>query len=464
MRTKVVCAVLFLSFFITVNGQDTVNEKSDDNPALRSIFGGFVRGGLYSWTDSDDNRLHVPSAFSDFGLKFETSGGSVYKAFADVRFRYGTEFGKPVKSLDIREAWVQLNGSKWNVSAGQRVIKWGRCDFTNPTNRLSPLNTLMRSPDREDMDLGNLLVSGRVFPWESVSLEAVFIPYYRPSVLIIDPVPLPAYVQIEQLPLLVTSGNMSTYALKADFHPRLIDFSVSWFDGFDPMPGIALSSFNLELEQTIPLLEVGLSVKPYRNRVLGADFETTAGPFGLRGEAAWSDPELTPDMNEYVPFPEVEWALGADWSSGIWRFTGEYSGKHVLDFLPSAAEPLIGSQTDLAALAPLLYVPGFDPEMYVKQQVGAFNRLYNNQMHEYYHSAGLRIESELLYGKILPSVTALYNFTSRDLLFMPEVRIKPSDGLSLTAGAEIYYGSKGSLYDIVNDFMNGAYVSLRVDF
>ena len=90
--------------------------------------------------------------------------------------------------------------------------------------------------------------------------------------------------------------------------------------------------------------------------------------------------------------------------------------------------------------------------------------MYNNQLHEYYHSAGLRIEAELLYGKLLPSVTTLCNFTSRDLLIMPEVRVKPSDGLTLTVGAEIYSGKKGSLYDIVNDFMNGAYVSLRVDF
>lgn len=464
MKTTVVCAILFLSVFSPVSGQDTLSQAGSDNPASGAVFGVFVRAGLYSWTESDDDRLHVPSAFSDIGVKLETAGGSGFKAFADARFRYGSEFGKPVNSLDIREAWVQMNGSKWNVSAGQRIIKWGRCDFTNPTNRLSPLNTVMRSPDREDMDMGNLLVSGSVFPWESVSLEAVFIPYYRPSILIIDPISLPAYVQIGQLPSLVTGSEMYSYALKADFHPRLIDFSLSWFDGYDPMPGIALTKFSLELEQAIPLLEVGLSVLPYRNWVLGVDFETIAGPFGVRGEAAWSDPYLPSNSNEYVPFPEVEWVLGADWSSGIWRLTGEYSGKHVLDFVPSTVAPGLGTDMNLSDFVPLLSDPGFDPGGYVKQQVGAFNRLYNNQLMKSYHSAGLRIESEMLYGRILPSVTSLYNFTSRDLLLIPEVKINPSDGLTLTAGAEIYSGKKGSLYDIVNDFMNGAYVSLRVDF
>ncbi len=463
MKIKVVFAVLFLSFYCTVNGQNAINAGSSDDLTSRVMFGGFVRGGLYTWTDSDD-KLQVPTAFSDLGIKLETSGGKNFKAFTDLRFRYGSEFGKPVSSLDIREAWVQMNGSKWNVSAGQRIIKWGRGDFTSPVNRLSPVNTLMRSPDREDMDMGNLLVSANVFPWQSVNLEAVYIPYYRPSVLIIDPIPLPAFVTVEQLPPLLTQGNMSTYALKADFHPRFIDFSVSWFDGYNPMPGIALTRFILELEHTIPLVEVGLAVKPYRDQVLGVDFETIAGPFGLRGEVAWSKPLLSPDQKEYTPFAELDWVLGADWSSGIWRFTGEYSGKRVLDFFPSTAEPILGTQMDMATLAPLLLVPGFDPEAYIKQQVGAFNRLYNNQLHEYYHSAGLRIETEFLYGKILPSVTTLCNFTSRDILIMPEVRVKPSDGLTLTAGAEIYSGKKGSLYDIVNDFMNGAYVSLRVDF
>ena len=464
MKTSVAWAVLLLLFFIPVNGQDTKNTDDIDIFTSSVVFGGFVRGGLYSWTDKDGDKLNVSAAFSDIGLKLETGRGKGFKAFADLRFRYGAEFNEPVSSLDIREAWVKVNGVKWNVSAGQKILKWGRCDFTNPTNRLSPINTVMRSPDREDMHMANLLVAARITPWAPVSLEAVFIPYYRPSVLIIDPITLPPFVGIEQLPSFITDSKIYSYALRADFHPRLIDFSVSWFDGYDPMPGIALTTFNLEIDQPIPFMEVGLSVKPYRNRVLGADFETIAGPFGIRGEAAWSDPYLSYRVNEYVPFPELEWAVGADWTGGIWRITAEYSGKHVSDFVPSAVDPLLVKEIDFSAFAPLLANPEFDAGDYVKQQVGAFNRLYNYQLYECYNSAGLRAEAELMYGKILPSLTTLYNFTSHDLLVMPELRVKPSDGLTVVAGAEIYSGSKGSLYDIVEDFMNGVYVSLRVDF
>jgi hypothetical protein len=109
-------------------------------------------------------------------------------------------------------------------------------------------------------------------------------------------------------------------------------------------------------------------------------------------------------------------------------------------------------------------VPGFDLENYVRQQVGAFNRLYNYQLNRYYHSAGIRIESDLIYGKLSPSFFTMYNFTSHDLLLIPEIKYKPADGLAITAGAEFYSGHSGSLYDIVDGFMNSVYVALRVDF
>ncbi len=70
----------------------------------------------------------------------------------------------------------------------------------------------------------------------------------------------------------------------------------------------------------------------------------------------------------------------------------------------------------------------------------------------------------MLYGKFSPSVFTIYNFTSRDLLIIPEMKIKPADGLAITIGAEIYSGMKDSLFDLIDDFMNGVYVSLRVDF
>ena len=460
MKAGAISSGLLLWSSILVFSQDTLSLNS----TAGNILSGFVRGGLYSWTDKADDKPYIPSAFSDVGIKLETGNGKNYRTFADLRFRYGSEFLKPVSKFDMREAWVSVNSKKWNLSAGQMIIKWGRCDFTNPTSKLSPRNMVSRSPDREDMDMGNLLASVDYYPLGKVNLEAVIVPYYRSSVLIIEPIPLPDYVLINQLPSLLTDKKMFSYGLKADFHFRLLDWSLSWFNGYDPMPGVALTEFNLDMTTPIPLPYTELSVKPYKSRVLGIDFETTAGALGIRGEAAWSDPELSYETNEYVPMPEIKWAAGADWLTGIWRFTGEYNGKYNIDFSPTTVDPVIGAEIDYSQFAAMLAIPGFDPEAYVRQQVGAFNKLYNNQLKELYHGASIKVEAEMLYGKLLPSVLTMYNFTSRDLLLIPEIKIKPADGLAITIGAELYSGRKGSLYDIVDDFMNGAYVSLRVDF
>ncbi len=116
---------------------------------------------------------------------------------------------------------------------------------------------------------------------------------------------------------------------------------------------------------------------------------------------------------------------------GNWRITAEYSGKFIPDFETAPVEPFIGTEFDLAQLAILMADPDFDLEDYVRQQVGAFNRLYNYQLERSYHSAGLRIETDLFYGKLTPSVFTLYNFTSRDFLLMPELKYKPADGLTI---------------------------------
>jgi hypothetical protein len=442
----------------------------DDHSSLTSdvekntIIYGFFRGGLYSTIDDNNDKPYISSAFSDFGLKTETKDNLHFKAFADLRFRYGTEFLEPVKRVDLREIYVKVNGKKWDITAGQTIIKWGRTDFSNPTSKLNPRNFISRSPDPEDMDMGNLLADARWYPASAVSFEAVAVPYYRSSVLLIDPLPLPSYIKINQINSLLTAKEMFSYGLKAQLHLTGIDMSLSWFDGYDPMPGVALNGFNLDMTVPIPVLSVVLSMTPYKIKNLGIDFEGTTGSIGLRGEAAWSSPYESYKTNEYAPCSEIKYVAGIDWMSGNWSITGEYSGKIIPNYEPATVEPFIGTELDLNRLAMLMADPDFVLEDYVRQQVGAFNRLYNYQLKHSYHSAGLRIETDLLYGKLTPSVFTLYNFTSRDFLMMPELKYRPADGLTISAGGDFYSGCKGSIYDLIDEFMNCIRIAVRVDF
>jgi hypothetical protein len=465
-RIRLLLLLPFLSLLTTIGfSQDSLSLNAGNEKMNRKELFGFIRGGLFTGIDHNDNHIpYVSSAFADFCLRVELENGMNFKAFADLRFRYGAEFLEPVNRFDIREAYVRVNGKRWDVTAGQKIVKWGRADFTNPTSKLNPQNLISRSPDREDMDMGNLLSTFKWYPSDHINLEAVVVPFYSSSVLIIDPVPLPENVTIKQINSLVTKKEMFSYGIKADINLSGIDWSISWFDGYDPMPGIALTDFNFDLTAQVPVTTTALTITPFKTRVLGLDFEAAAGKIGIRGEAALSVPYLSFKTLEYVPCTEIKWVTGVDWSSGIWRITAEYSGKNIPDFIPVSVDPLIGTEPDYSKLAGLLAIPGFNPEDYVRQQVGAFNRLYNYQLERYYHSAAFRIESDLIYGKLMPSVFTMYNITSHDLLIIPEIKYKPADGLTITAGAEFYSGRNGSLYDIVNGFMNSFYIALKADF
>jgi hypothetical protein len=461
MKFRFLSIIFFvLTTPLLIKGQDDSNIKFK----TKSTLSGFIRGGFFGSTNPDNNKAYLSSAFSDAGIKIEVSNNLNFSAFSDIRFRYGTEFLKPVSKLDLREAFINVYGKKWNVSAGQKIIKWGRADFTNPTSKLSPQDLVYRSPDREDINMGNLLVSGKWYPLTSLSFEAVAIPYYRSSRLLVDQVKLPFYVTIDPLETLVTSREMFSYGLKTDLHITGVDLSFSLFDGYDPMPGTALTSFNLDLSGAFPIPYTRLEMTPYKIRNFGFDFETTLGEFGLRGEASYMAPYKSWKSFEYIPMPELKWVAGTDWSADNWRFTAEYSGKIIPDFTPSAVDSFIGSEPDMAQMITLMSIFGFNMEDYVRDQVGAYNRLYNYQLEKSYHSAGLRIETELFYGKLIPSFLTLYNFTSRDFLITPEVNFIPADGLKISLAGDYFSGRKGSLYDIADDFMNCVRISLRVDF
>ncbi|MGD0581704.1 MAG: hypothetical protein ABR974_02025 [Bacteroidales bacterium] len=453
--------LVIITISTSIKGQ--VSQDSTLNDKRFSI-NGFIRAGFYGDLHDNSPSPFISTCYSDLGLQIDSRIQNNFRAFADVRFRYGSEYHEPVSQVTVREAYVDYTFSRFSITAGQKILKWGRADFTNPTSRLNPQDYISRSPDRGDMDLGNIIAAVNWFPTDIFNLQAVAVPFYKSSVLLIDPIPLPENVTIGQMNTLVTDQKLFSYGLKADFHPGGVDLGASWFEGYDPMPGIALKQFSADFTGPVPVTTTALQVTPYKTRVAGLDFETSAGIVGIRGEAAWSKPVLSYKDSEYVPLQEIKWVAGADIALGNWRFTGEYSGKVLPGFEPSSVDPIIGTAPDYAKLAELLATPGFDLESYVRDQVAAFNRLYNYQLKKWYQQAGLRIEADMGYGRFLPSIYTMYNFTTRDLLVIPEIKIKPVDALTLVVGAEIWSGKEGSLFYIIKDYMTSIYAGLRVDF
>lgn len=421
--------------------------------------GGFVRGGLYLSTG--DYEHDINAAFADATLTLTAADNMSYKGFADLRVRMGRQYGDIVSDYHVREAWGMYYNGFMSLSLGKKIVKWGRTDLFTPLSRFSPTDFIYRSPDFEDRDMGNLLgeLTLNAGPWFRLSVVAT--PLWNPSLLMTTPLELPENITLEMPQGLDRADGLHSFGFRGDFMLGGFDAGIQFFHGPDLTPGLALTGADYSDPMNPAISIMGV---PYIINHAGLDFETVIAPFVVRGTLAWSNPVEDKEGNEEVPFSQVEWVAGIDWTPGAVRITAEYSGKKVLDFYPSPYDPIIGTEPDLAALAELFNTPGFDPFEFTRMQTEAFGRLYNNQMHEYYHWAGLRFEAELLYGRFIPSVTAIYNFTSRDLLIMPVVEFRPADGLTLSAGLEHYSGPEGGLYDIIDDFMKAAFLSLKIEF
>ena len=430
-------------------------------PAQEKSFtaGGFVRGGVYFSTG--DYQHDINAAFGDAALNLTATDNLSFKGFGDIRVRMGQQFGENVNALSVREAWGMYYNSFMSISLGKKIVKWGKTDFHTPLSRFNPVDYTFRSPDSEDSEIGNLLAELTVTPAPFFRLSVVAAPFWNPSVLLIKPIELPPDMQVILPEGLMPGNGYYSWGARGDFTFSRFDAGIQYYHGPDLMPGLTLVNADYS-NPTKPAVSV--EGVPYIVSNAGFDFETAVSPFVLRGAAAITMPDEEKEGNEEVPFRQTEWVAGLDWTPGALRVTAEYSGKKVLDFYEAPYSPILATEPDMQQLTELFSTPGFDPVEFTRLQIEAFNRLYNNQLHEYYHSAGLRIETDLLNGRVLPSVTTVFNFTSKDFTIRPAVRYKPSDGVTLSAGYEHYSGAKGGMYAIIDDFMKVLYFAIRVDF
>ena len=448
MARKLFSAFLILHLCFSLSAQ----EKS-------FTAGGFVRGGGYFSTG--DYQHDINAAFGDVALNLNATDNLSFRGFGDLRVRRGQQFGENISTFDVREAWGMYYNNFMSISLGKKIVKWGKTDIYTPLSRFNPVDYTFRSPDFEDAELGNLLGELIITPAPFFRLSFVASPFWNPSVLLIKPITLSPLMEVT-LPEGLRPGNgYYSWGLRGDFTFSAFDAGLQYYHGPELMPGLSL----VNADYTNPF-QPAISVEgvPYIISSTGFDFETIISPFVLRGAAAITTPAEEKAGNEEIPFRQVEWVAGLDWTPGALRITAEYSGKKVLDFYESPYNPIIGVEPDIQELMALFSTPGFDPVEFTRLQIEAFNRLYNNQLHEYYHSAGLRIEADLLNGRFFPSVTTVYNFTSKDFTIRPVIKYKPSDWVTLSAGYEHYSGAKGGMFDIVDDFMKVLYFAIRVDF
>ncbi len=238
---------------------------------------GSLRAGFWSSNRrlDDERDIGVASAWLKLDKKLDSGIGLYaegYLANEDV-------FGDQRDESRLREAYFEGRKEKFDYRIGKQTIAWGRTDRFNPTDNLTPRDATLLAADIDEDRFGSLAAKAS---WNfdlNTSLTGVWIPQFRPNVIGLPT--RPGVVFQENIP-----DSSRQWALKLDQSGKAVDWSVSWFDGFDLSADISPG----------PMTPAGqvVNLDHHRIRVLGADAATTRGSYRFAVEGAYvqtADPE-----------------------------------------------------------------------------------------------------------------------------------------------------------------------------
>jgi hypothetical protein len=236
----------------------------------------------------------------------------------------------------LHEATAELRLGQVDLYAGYGRVVWGRLDELQPTDVINPLEiSRFFFEGRNEARLPVAVVRARVYLTDDASIEGVYVPVFRrgrfdllgepTSPFNITPAPEVAVclaVGCPPLPVAIDERTPSTRWRNGQGGARLsatagrVDWSVSAYRGFEAFPLVALQPAAMPPAVTL------VSTHP-RFTMIGGDFETVAGQWGMRGEvAAFVRDSFQGGNLAIVPGTSFDAGLGVDRRAGSYQFSG----------------------------------------------------------------------------------------------------------------------------------------------
>jgi hypothetical protein len=408
-----------------------------DATALASLnyeLNGYVRAGIFAGPASDESGYETRDAYAEAALKLRLRKGALGDAYTELRLRNPRK-EDDIDAFDLREAYVNLYTGPVDTRMGWQVVQWGKADGYNPTNVITPMDLLVFSPDEDDRRLSNLLIRSYV-NLPVARIEIIWVPAYEPSVLPFDDSDLPDGVALGEPDYPDTAWRNSSLALKAHYEGAALESSISYFNGYMPIPGISA-----QVDQgTFRVFQAA-----YRGQMIGADFSTAMGSFGLRGEFAFKVPDETEETWQSIPNRQIELILGVDREMGNLSLIVQYMGKHVFDFQA---------------------LPAVDPgsPSFLQNQIALWNRMISGQQEEWVHAVSFRPALSLCHETLAIELLGQVNFSTEEVFLKPKVSYDLMDDLTVTAGAMLYYGPDETLFGFLEDRVNALFMEAKASF
>lgn len=382
---------------------------------------GSVRGEYWSSSRTLDDRAHLAS--SSLWLKATPTLGSNASLILEGWIMNQQLFREDANDGALRETYLRLSLGQMDLRIGKQIIIWGRADRFNPTDNLTPRNVTLLVPEDDDQRLGIAAVKANYY-FGSFSLTGLWLPDFEPNTFPIRQPPPPLRIH-ERAP----GETLEQWAVKIEQIGSAIDWSLSYFNGFDLSPDLGITSpFNLTLEH-------------HRIRVIGADAATTLGRYNLRGEAAYTFTDDSEGKNPFVKNPFFFLVLGGD------RTFHEYLNLNLQYFVRAVSR----------YQNPERIANPFQQTIAIQQAV------VTNQLDRVQQGASFRLSRKWLHETLETEVAGALIFTRREYVIRPKVTYAFTDRWKGIVGADLFRGDRRSFFGNLRDNTT-AYVEFRWSF
>jgi len=240
--------------------------------------------------------------------------------------------------LGVIDASVSWKRRRMDLLAGFSRISWGRLDELQPTDVVNPLDAsrfFFESRSEARLPVGLLRVRG--YLTENTTLEGVYVPFFRRGRFDQLDEPTSPFNVGQQfnggvvclaigcptvLPVEVTRREPAATWKNGQAGARFnatsgrVDWSLSAYRGLEPFGFGTLSPAS----PTAPIFPVDI-VYP-RFTMIGGDFETVRGQWGLRGEVAAFVEDNFQGYLQVVSGSSVDAGVGVDRQAGAYRISG----------------------------------------------------------------------------------------------------------------------------------------------
>jgi hypothetical protein len=269
---------------------------------------------IHSGATGDDAVVELrPRIFAEYRRDFRSRIRLVLAGFAEglVADRGGDELTH-AGIVRPQELTIEARWQHADLRVGLSRVVWGRLDEFLPTDVVNPQDLtrfFLEGRSEGRMPVGMLRT--RWLPSDDFAIEGIYVPFFRAGSfdqLEEDSAPFnirPAFTTTRIEP--AHSIENAQGGVRASVTSGRVDWSLSAYRGFEPFP-----------------VYEGVVERFPRFTMVGGDFETTRGMWGIRGEiAAFVDRTLqAANVPVAVKARSLETGLGLDRKAGVYRVSG----------------------------------------------------------------------------------------------------------------------------------------------